>query len=89
MNTNDRINKIIQQFLDSKGDYSYLKPICIANEGYSTVRGVKFDPHPDYPHKKAYDVKDDLREMCSKWKLSIVVDIHQCLLRWPILIKEI
>ena len=62
MNTNDRINKIIQQFLDSKGDYSYLKPICIANEGYSTVRGVKFDPHPDYPHKKAYDVKDDLRD---------------------------
>ena len=52
MNSNDQIINIIQQFLDSKGNYDYLKPICIAQEGYSTADGVKFAPHPDIPIKK-------------------------------------
>ena len=62
MNSNDQIINIIQQFLDSKGNYDSLKPICIAHEDYVTAEGVKFAPHPDYSHKKGYVVKDDLRD---------------------------
>ena len=66
MNSNDQIINIIQQFLDSKGNYDYLKPICIAHEDYVTADGVKFAPHPDYSHKKGYVVKDRSEEHTSE-----------------------
>ena len=58
----DRINKIIQKFLDKKGDYDSLKPICIAHEGYVTANGVQFSPHEDYKDKAGYKLEIDLQD---------------------------
>ena len=72
MNTNDRINKIIQQFLDSKGDYSYLKPIIHIDRGYGVCRKFGFDPTDG--KFKSYDApprfKDDSKRIKFIKKLN-------------------
>ena len=62
MNSNDQIINIIQQFLDSKGNYDSLKPICISHEGYVTANGVQFSPHEDYKDKAGYKLEIDLQD---------------------------
>jgi hypothetical protein len=62
MNSNDQIINIIQQFLDSKGNYDSLKPVCIVHEGYVTANGVQFSPHEDYKDKAGYKLEIDLQD---------------------------
>ena len=62
MNSNDQIINIIQQFLDSKGNYDSLKPICIVHEGYVTANGVQFSPHEDYKDKAGYKLEINLQD---------------------------
>ena len=62
----DRINKIIQQFLDSKGDYSYLKPIIHIDRGYGVCRKFGFDPTDG--KFKSYDAPSQFKDDSERIK---------------------
>ena len=53
MNSNDQIINIIQQFLDSKGNYDYLKPINLVERQFKVDR--KFGFYPTGGSKEEYD----------------------------------
>ena len=62
----DRINKIIQQFLDSKGDYSYLKPITHIDRCYSVDR--KFGFNPTDGKFESYDAPSQFKDESERIK---------------------
>ena len=72
MNSNDQIINIIQQFLDSKGNYDYLKPIIHIDRGYGVCRKFGFDPTDG--KFKSYDApprfKDDSKRIKFIKKLN-------------------
>jgi hypothetical protein len=66
MDTNDRINKIIQQFLDSKGNYDSLKPIIHIDRGYGVCRKFGFDPTDG--KFKSYDAPPQFKDDSARIK---------------------
>ena len=62
----DRINKIIQQFLDSKGDYSYLKPITHIDRCYGVDR--KFGFNPTDGKFESYDAPSQFKDESERIK---------------------
>ena len=62
----DRINKIIQQFLDKNGDYSYLKPIIHIDRCYGVCRKFGFDPTDG--KFKSYDAPSQFKDDSERIK---------------------
>jgi len=66
MNSNDQIINIIQQFLDSKGNYDYLKPIIHIDRCYGVCRKFGFDPTDG--KFKSYDAPSQFKDDSERIK---------------------
>ena len=60
MDTIDRINNIIQPFLDEKGNYDYLKPINLVERQFKVDR--KFGFYPTGGSKEEYDAPPEFKD---------------------------
>jgi len=62
----DRINKIIQQFLDKNGDYNFLKPITHIDRCYGVCR--KFGFNPTDGKFESYDTPSQFKDESERIK---------------------